>query len=86
MLSEKKAEFEYNLQNLIDSKCQELWYDDLKDVATCNVTGGKWEAEAKALLLWASNVWDLCEVYLDGLTEESELNFDEFVNSLPVYE
>jgi len=73
------------IQIFLDNTAISLNYWNLADVATCNVSGGIWETEAKQLLLWAHSIWGLADDHYKTIPEDTDLLPENFVNSLPNY-
>ena len=78
-----KQELTQAIQTYLDGFVQTLWYDSMNEVPTCNVVGGNWELEAKALLLWNSRVWsDLDVYYQTSITEANKIAINTYVNDI----
>ena len=78
-----KQELTQAVQAHLDRFVQTLWYDSMNEVPTCNVVGGNWEAEAKQLLLWNSQVWeDLDTYYQTNITEQNKIEIETYINGV----
>jgi len=84
-LQAHKEQTDVLIQLFLDNTAKSFDYEDLKDVATCNVKGGIWEQEAQRLLLWSNSIWQLRNDHYESLLEETDLLPEDFVNSLPSY-